>query len=155
MSPARPLAERFLAHVAEGDLEAARVDVQEGLGYYNRRELGPLFDLFDAEIEWLPPAFAIEGRRRGHAEVRELLDSWLEEWEELRLEVEELHVAGDQVVLVVHQRGRGRASGVEIENRVAFLWRICDRRVCRFEVYPRPAEALSAVGLATPQLPAA
>jgi hypothetical protein len=53
------------------------------------------------------------------------------------------------VVLFVRQTGRGLMSGVGIENRVGFLWRIENRRVIRFEVFPRRADALKAAGLDT------
>jgi len=61
-------------------------------------------------------------------------------WEELRIEVEEVFSAGELIVLFVRQTGCGLSSGVEVENRVGFLWRV--GRVVRFEVFPRRAEAL-------------
>lgn len=142
------LADRFFAGVRRGDKEAVLAAVQEGLDYYNRRDLAPLFDFFDSEIEWIPPALSLEHPQRGHTAVREMFDRWLEGWDELRVEVEDVATAGDSVVLFVRQTGRGLSSGVEVENRVAFLWRIAAGKVIRFEVFPRQAEALQAAGIA-------
>ncbi len=41
---------------------------------------------------------------------------------------EELLVEGDCVVAMVHQRGRGRGSGVEIDVLTAHVWKIRDGR---------------------------
>jgi ketosteroid isomerase-like protein len=125
-----------------GDKDGALAAVQEGLDYYNRRELGPIFDFLDPKVQWIPPAHSLEQPQRGHAAVREMFDRWLEGWEELRIEVEEVFSAGELIVLFVRQTGCGLSSGVEVENRVGFLWRVDRGRVVRFEVFPRRAEAL-------------
>lgn len=147
------LTQRFFAGVRRSDKEAVLAAVQEGLDYYNRRDLAPLFDFFDPEIEWIPPALSLEHPQRGHTAVREMFDRWLEGWDELHVEVEDVVTAGDRVVVFVRQTGRGLSSGVEVENRVGFLWRIAAGKVIRFEIFPRPTEALKAAGIADSRSP--
>ena len=89
MTPSALLAHRFFAALHRGDKDGALAAVQEGLDYYNRRELGPIFDFLDPKVQWIPPAHSLEQPQRGHAAVREMFDRWLEGWEELRIEVEE------------------------------------------------------------------
>ena len=43
--------------------------------------------------------------------------------------------------------GRGRGSGVEMDNRIAWVWTYRDDKVVRVVGYEEPAEALEAVGL--------
>lgn len=77
-----------------GDKDAVLAAVQEGFDYYNRRDLTALFDFFGPQIERIPPAHSLEQPQRGHAAVREMFDRWLEGWDELRVEVEDVVVAG-------------------------------------------------------------
>jgi ketosteroid isomerase-like protein len=37
---------------------------------------------------------------------------------------------------IVHQSGRGRASGVEVEARLAHVWTVRDGRAVRWEAIP-------------------
>ena len=65
-----------------------------------------------------------------------------------RVEAEEIVDAGDRVVVMVHHSGRGRTSGIEVDQRYAMVWTVRDGRVMRMDLYPTRAEALEAVGLA-------
>lgn len=48
----------------------------------------------------------------------------------------------DDLIAVVHQSGRGRASGVAIEIRIAHVWTVADGRAIRWEAVPDPDEAV-------------
>jgi ketosteroid isomerase-like protein len=43
----------------------------------------------------------------------------------------------------VRQSGRGRASGVEVEIRIAHIWTVQDGRAVRWEAVASPGDALS------------
>jgi ketosteroid isomerase-like protein len=62
---------------------------------------------------------------------------WLRAWKDFRAEPEEYLLVDDERVLVlVHNSGRGRVSGLEIEERsVANLFLIRDGRVKAIVVY--------------------
>jgi ketosteroid isomerase-like protein len=80
-----------------------------------------------------------------------LRDAWRElqeSFEELNMEAEKFIEAPDgEVVVLIRMQGRGRGSGVEIDNRIAHVWTWRDDEVARMVVYEEPAEALEAVGL--------
>ena len=82
----------------------------------------------------------IEGGRRAIAE-------WLATWDDWEMELESLHDAGQQVVAVVRQRGRSKASGVRVEMLLAQVWSFEGGLTTRMVTYADPAEALKAVGL--------
>ena len=79
--------------------------------------------------------------------VRAFLAVWLEPFDDFEFEVEELHDAGDEVVAVVCQRGRSKASGVPVEMRLAHLMTYRDGKQVRAEMYATRAQALEAAGL--------
>ena len=102
----------------------------------------------DPDIEWRPHLSALGGRSiRGHAEVREYLASLAEEWEDFRQEVEQLFDAGDEVVVFLNTYSRGRASGIELQPRVAHVLRFRDGQCVKCVTYLDRADALRAVGL--------
>jgi ketosteroid isomerase-like protein len=100
-------------------------------------------DLIDDDLEYVNPPSAIEtGTRRG----RSALGSVLEVYPDLRLEVERIVDAGEDVVVVGLVRGTS-PSGVTIEEHQGYVWTVRDGRAVRFRWFPDPLEALHAVGL--------
>jgi ketosteroid isomerase-like protein len=82
----------------------------------------------------------IEGARR-------FMRDWIENWEEWELQVESLHDAGDKVVAVMRQRGRSKATGLEVEMTFAQTFTIREGKQTRMEMYSDPAVALRAAGI--------
>ena len=83
---------------------------------------GPV-ELMDPEIEYVNPAGAVEpGTRRGLAAFSNAVEKVYEGWESWQMELEKVTAEGDQVVVVVSYRARGRGSGVEVEGRESALW---------------------------------
>ena len=76
--------------------------------------------------------------------------NWLGAWEDFRAEAEEYRVLDSERILVlVHNSGRGRTSGLEVGQRsVANLFQIRDGRVTRFVLYWDSDHALADLGLA-------
>jgi len=72
---------------------------------------------------------------------------WLGAWENYTARVEELIDAGDRVVVVHHERGRGRGSGVEVDNRSANVFDVSCGKIVRRRPFPDRSQALDAVGL--------
>ena len=107
---------------------------------------------YDPEVEWDTTRLASEGitgsgTYRGHEGVRRFFREWNEAWEDSRFDLEELIEADQQVVSVVTRRGRGRASGVEVEAPGAVVWTIRSGKIVRVVLFATRAEALEAVGL--------
>ena len=69
-------------------------------------------------------------------------------WESFHDEIQELIDAGDDVISVVTTRGRGRASGIDVEWRGnAGVWTIRGDKIAKVVWFSTRAEALKAVGL--------
>lgn len=84
---------------------------------------------------------------RGHEGLRAWFRAWYEAFENFEHECQELIDAGDHVVSVGMDRGRGRESGVHVEQLVAAAWTVRDGKVVRVVWLPSREEALEAAGL--------
>ncbi len=120
-----------------------------------------LFDAFnrldiDAALAACDPAIELhswsEGpdrqTYRGHGGMRAALDTWLESWEWMRVEITGIVEAGDRVVATLHQRAAGRGSGIEVEITSFSVHTFRDRTVVRIELFTDRELALRAAGLA-------
>ena len=84
---------------------------------------------------------------RGPAAVRAMWERWESEWEELETVAEEFIDAGDHVVVVMRYRGRGRGSGVTVDDLQFEVHTFRDGVCIRKADYPTRADALEAAGL--------
>jgi len=87
----------------------------------------------------------------GKAAVGEWFGDWFRQFGlDYRFDVEETHETGDRVLVVVTHHGRGRHSGVTVEQRSAHVYTLREGKVRRIEVWAdqNAREAgLEAVGL--------
>ncbi len=122
--------------------------VRQGFEAMNRGDLDGLLDMLDPDIVWHQPADLPDAVvAHGHAGLMDIMQRWLEEWDEYSVELEELIDAGDRVVVVQRIRGKGKGSGVETEMREAHVYKIRERRPVEAWQYRTKEEALEAVGL--------
>ena len=129
--------------MASENVELAR----RGLEAINRGDLDAVMELVDAEVKaYIPTEMANEGTYRGSAEFRQMVEAWLEPWEEYRVEPHEFVERGDQIVVPLKQSARGRGSGVEVEMEAAFVLSARGGRLVAWRLYADPAEALASVG---------
>ena len=84
---------------------------------------------------------------RGRDGVRDFFRDWLAPWDSFSSDVEEWIDAGDQVIAIVHDRARGKLSGVEVEQKTAHVWTLRDGKLFRLRIYASKTDALEAVGL--------
>jgi ketosteroid isomerase-like protein len=107
--------------------------VRELLRRFNEEELEAVFELLSADVlVEIPPSLSAEPDvYEGHEGVRRYLDAFEGMLEEVRFEPVELHRAGDQVIADMFLKGRGVASGIEVELRSAVIHWIEDGRVTR------------------------
>jgi ketosteroid isomerase-like protein len=97
----------------------------------------------DLGIVWNPIE---ESPAEGHEAVRASLERWKGEWEDYELIAEELADMGDRVIATVRLRGRGRASGIEIDARFFDVYTLRDKKIVRMDQFTERSEALEAVG---------
>jgi uncharacterized protein len=112
----------------------------------NRGAIDDALDVLEPDAEWhehseLPEAGSYQSRD----EIRSFLLGYLDSWEEFRQETEELIDSGNRVAVLLHMAGKGKGSGVEVENRYAHLWTMRDGRGVRVDAYADCDRALEAL----------
>jgi ketosteroid isomerase-like protein len=107
-----------------------------------------------ASLDYLDPdvvvdaSHRVDGRvGRGRDELVTILGEWMTTWDDWQEELEEIRAAGDRVLVVSTQRGRGKGSGVELEGRFWMLYELKRGLITRWTIYDNPDEALKDAGL--------
>jgi uncharacterized protein len=70
-----------------------------------------------------------------------------EVWDEFRTVPDEFIDAGSQIVVVGRWVGRGKGSGVEVQQPTVHVFSLRDAKIERVEIFGTRSEALEAVGL--------
>jgi ketosteroid isomerase-like protein len=127
--------------VQRGEIESLR----RGYEALHRGDFAAVFELLDPEIEIRDrPESPDAGTHRGHEGALAVFQQSVDTFQEMELAPEELIELGDQVLAVVRLRGRGRGSGVPIDERVTHLWTFRDGRAVSMQIYTHKNEALEA-----------
>jgi ketosteroid isomerase-like protein len=102
-----------------------------------RRDWDAFPQLYDPEIEWDDVAglWGDWGTRRGFDDVRKAF-----------LEGNILQ-SGDDVIATQRISGRGRGSGLSVNQRITLIWTVRSGRVTRVRAFRERADALEAAGL--------
>ena len=98
------------------------------------------------EIEWYP----INENRTPHRGIEAVLqgrNQWLDVWDKHKLDVEEVIEEGDDVVALIHLKGRGRGSGAEADVRFYAQAKVRDGKVAYIYDHEDREAALEAAGL--------
>jgi ketosteroid isomerase-like protein len=125
--------------------------VDQGFSCWNGGEIDLMADDYadDAEVDTttaLPDGRCYKGREQF---VRFFHEQW-DAWDRLRMEPLDLASAGGgSYVVEVRLTGTGRGSGIEIDQRMGFLYtlREQDGKVARCQMFPSRDAALEAAGL--------
>jgi ketosteroid isomerase-like protein len=107
----------------------------------------------EAILERLAPEFQVRDResspdrqtRHGKEGIKQLFDSYMEAFDALRLDPEEFIDAGDQIVVSLHQRIRGKGSGAEVVGRIAHVWTMSGGAALRLKIFADKESALEAL----------
>lgn len=121
------LARSLLDAFNRGDIEAARPYVHpegqvtsDAVGMVNPG----VYTGFDGYMTWL--------------------GQWLEAWDDFEIEIIGVEPVGERHVVVdVRQTGRGRLSGVPVDQHLGQMWEIRDDQIVAFHLYPSPGEAVA------------
>jgi len=84
---------------------------------------------------------------RGPEGIARATERWLEAYEELTVELEQIVGAGDRLVSIHRARGRARHTGIEFELTYAYFWTFRDGKVIHLRSFLDPAEAREAAGI--------
>ncbi len=103
---------------------------------YAAEDWATTMELLDDEHELVvDPGHPNAGVYRGREGAREYFRAWLGAFTARRWEVEEVAPAGDAVVVIGRECGRGRTSGVPIERRTAVVHTIRGGKIVRSRLY--------------------
>jgi ketosteroid isomerase-like protein len=105
----------------------------------------------DAILEWIAPDITVRDRESGPDRdthhgivgIKELFDSMMEAFDELRFEPEEFIQVGQDIVVVLRQHARGRGSGAQIEGKTAHVWTIEKGNPVALRIYRDKERALA------------
>jgi ketosteroid isomerase-like protein len=86
----------------------------------------------------------------GHAGMREVVDDWVDTWDDYALEILEMREIGEHVLVSLHQTGRGKTSGARMEGDAWFVVTLRDGRVTRLQMFSSEDEALQACAPTAP-----
>jgi ketosteroid isomerase-like protein len=126
--------------MAEANVEA----LQRGYEALNRGDSSVVLELLDPDIEWHEPDKSPEaGTHSGRDSFERFFSGWLDSFDDFHITPEQVVERDGQLIAVVHQTGRGRASGIQIDARLAHVWTVRGGRAIRFESVGNPDEALS------------
>lgn len=114
---------------------------------WGRGNWRPRFDIYDPHMEWgwsdeFPDLGGVFEDKR---DPNPRLHSWLSGWEGWRAEAEEYLEFGDQVVVLASYHGRGKGSGVEINQQGAHVFKLRDGKIVRMEIFASRERALESV----------
>ena len=108
----------------------------------------------EAFLERLAPEVQLRDResspdraetRYGKEGIMQLFDSYMEAFDALSLEPQEFIDAGDQIVVALHQRVRGKGSGVEVVGNIAHVWTMRGDTPFRLMIFGDKESALRAL----------
>ena len=119
--------------------------VRRGFEAFLRGDVSALVELGDPEIVSCvhPRAGATYNGIDGSLQM---IADWTEDFDEFEAKPEEYIDAGDWVVVRVHERARGKGSGVRVEEDWWFVVRLRDRKAVRWDIFDQEADALDSVG---------
>jgi ketosteroid isomerase-like protein len=120
-----------------------------GLAVFNKTgDLDARFLAHDFEVHQASSVIDTAGVFNGPNALKASLSELAESFENLTFDAEQFFEAPNgEVVLFIRARGRGRGSGLEVDNRIAWVWTFRGNQAVRLVVYEEWDEALEAVGL--------
>jgi ketosteroid isomerase-like protein len=83
----------------------------------------------------------------GASGIREFFRDVAQSWESFRFKATDLRDLGERVLVLGHVRGRGRVSGVEVDDRWARIVELREGRAASLRGFLDQREALKAAGL--------
>ena len=125
--------------------------VRQAYAAANRRDFDRVLVGWDPGSEYrpsadlMPPDF--EAVFHGHDGYRKLWRRWLDAFEDLRFDPEEILDLGDKLLVTARVRGHGSGSGVPVTQPVFQLFELRRGLVVRQEDFLDHSEALEAAGL--------
>ena len=131
-----------MADASERNIEMVRRTFEA----YAQEGVAVVLPLLDPDVEvYSPPEVANSGLFHGADGYRAWTDAWFDAWDEFVIEPEDVEVVGETCVIAVcRQRGTGKASGIEVEQTMVYMWDFRDGKIVRFHLYLDRESAVAA-----------
>ncbi len=81
------------------------------------------------------------------AERSERMMRWLGSWQDWCIEAQDYIAQGDLVVVLCRYTGRGRGSGVALDELGAHVWTLREGRATRLEIFSSRERAMREAGI--------
>jgi uncharacterized protein len=119
--------------------------VSRGYEAWNRGDVESVLELVHPDFVWSDPPEVVGTRGGvGRDDFRLYLRSLAQAWDGFHCEPVEFRVAGDTLVVVVREGGRGKLSGAVVEHRLIHVWRFRDGQAVSLQAHvdaePFPAD---------------
>jgi ketosteroid isomerase-like protein len=130
--------------MSEQERNLARV--REAVRAFQRGDMDAMVGFLDPEVDvYASPQVAESGRFTGREGWLHWVSRWREVWETFEVELEWVEPVGeDHVLISVRQYGKGKGSGVPVEQSVCCMLEIRHGLATRYHVYPDRDQALEA-----------
>jgi ketosteroid isomerase-like protein len=83
----------------------------------------------------------------GHDGLRRVMAEWIGTWDDWTIELLSAREIDGHVLATARQRGRGKGSGVPMEDVVTFVFTVDGAVIVRWQMFRSEEEALEAVGV--------
>jgi uncharacterized protein len=121
--------------------------VRKAFEAFGRGDIDGVLELCDPDIVVRDPQ-RTGTTFRGPDGVRQFFEEWLESWEEYRSEPVEFTETGGEILVRADQSGRGKLSGIEINQDLFVVLRIRDARFVEYRLYTNREDAVASMGTA-------
>ncbi len=116
---------------------------------FNAGEFPAYFEQFDSNMVYRNRGDEPDVRDySGREDYKRYVTSWVDMFEDFRVETHELIDLGDEVIAVTDLRGRSRETSADVFGRYVFLFEIGGGVIVRGREYATTEEALAAAGVA-------
>lgn len=129
------------------DRERNRESVERAFEAFRSGDVETVNAGLDPDIEVvISDKLANSGTWSGVDGFWESISSWLEAWDEYRIDVRSIEAPDDHHVLVeAQQTATGRSSGVPVELTTYFLFEVNDGISTRYELHASHEDAMAAI----------
>ena len=131
-------------------MDQAQVDLlRDFYDALNRDDIDSAVQLCDPDVRvFVNPDVVAALPPRGQREVANYLRGWFDSWDTYVPRPQEFIDAGDQVIVMVSLRARGKGSRFEIEEEMADVFTLDDGNIVQLRLYVDRGVALDAAGIA-------
>jgi ketosteroid isomerase-like protein len=114
---------------------------------FSRGDIDAVLELCDPDVVVRDPE-RTGTTFRGPDGLRNFFEEWLENWEEYRSEPVDLTESGGEILVHAIQTGKGKLSGIELQQDLFMVLRLRDGKFVEYRLYTKREGALASMGTA-------